>query len=455
MRWIAMLLFAPVLSAQTIAVNTTSKLQTIDGFGASMAQQRVSYPNSTIDALWTTGGLGLSIVRTEIAPDYVDCIAYYGTGNCVPVASGATLTVWELSNLQRASADGAIVLASLWSPPTAMLSPGPYGTASTFNGTSGNYTALAAMEASYITLLTGTYGIPIYAISAQNEPDVPLGSGLQCDWSAQQIHDFVPYLASALATAGYSGTKIMIAEPYDWNPGPAQTAMNDSAVAAKIGILAGHAYSGSASGMSLASFSNVTNQHLWETEVSDFNPYDPSIASGLTYATQIHQWLTTAGVNAWNFWYGPYCTGCANDNEALTSPSNTLSMAKRGYAMGNWAKFVRPGWSMVSVSNSTGLLVTGFISADGKSLAIVAVNPSGSDVTNQSFSIGSFHSAAASPWITSGTYNLQSQAPVAISGSTFSYTIPALSVVTLVSVVSSSGSTLNGALTLSGAVQVN
>ena len=44
-------------------------------------------------------------------------------------------------------------------------------------------------------------GVPVYAISIQNEPDYT-ATYESCIWSAQQLHDFVPHLSSALSTAG-------------------------------------------------------------------------------------------------------------------------------------------------------------------------------------------------------------------------------------------------------------
>jgi O-glycosyl hydrolase len=115
--------------------------------------------------------------------------------------------------------------------------------------------------------------------------------------------------------------KIMIAEPSGWVNTYAATAMDDPTVAAEVGILASHAYSGTAS---FLTYSNVTDQHQWETEVSDFNPYDGSITSALTYATEIDQWITTAQVNAWFYWLLSAQFGFT-DNEALTDVNGNVA----------------------------------------------------------------------------------------------------------------------------------
>lgn len=454
MRHILLLLVSVGVSAQTITINPASKLQVIDGFGASFAENNDSFSNAQIDSIFSSSGLGLSRVRGSIEPDKADCESQYGVGQCVTnPTGGATIPINQLASIQRAVADGATFFAAEWSVPASMKTGGVFNGGGNMIGNPTNYAALAAIQTSYVTLMAA-YGVPVSAIAFQNEPDQCSGNYPQTCWTGTpQILAYLPYLRSALNAAGYSSVGIMSADQSGWYPGIAQPGMVSAP--SDISILTGHAYTGTASDMSLASFSNVTTQHLEMTEVDDGNStYDGSISEALAYVgVPVFNYLTVAGVNAWDWWFAMWYTG--GGSYCLMNPDGSGEIAKRGYALGNWAKFVRPGWSMVVVSNSTGLLVTGFVSADGKSLAIVAVNNSGSDVTNQSFSIGSFSSSTMTPWVTSSAYSLQSQAPVAISGSTFAYTIPANSVVTLVSATAQPGSTLNGAVTLSGGVQVN
>ncbi len=429
--------------SQPITVNSATKLQTIQGFGASTAFLG-QFSNTVMDFFYTNSGIGLSILRIMIIPDAADC-----PDTCVAVTTGSgTVRTVELANAQRAVLDGAIVIATSWSPPGAMKSNGAYGSGGSYLGGSVNNTALATAYAGFVSVMAAN-GVPVYGLSIQNEPDLS-ESYASCTWTAQQFHDFMPVMTSALVSAGHTGTKVMIAEPSGWNGSSYMaTAMADSAVAPDVGILAAHAYNGSASSMSLASFGNVSTQQLWETEVSDFAAYDGSITSGLTYATEIHQWLTTSGVNAWLYWWMS-AQGVATDNEGLTS--NTGAIPKRAYAIANWAKFVKPGCSMVGVSNPTSLLISAF-TCGSSPIVIVAVNNSATDVASQAFSLGGVAATQVTPWITSGTYSLQSQAPVGVSGSSFFYTIPAYSIVTLVS-TNPVGSALNGGVTIAGGVLI-
>jgi glucuronoarabinoxylan endo-1,4-beta-xylanase len=48
----------------------------------------------------------------------------------------------------------------------------------------------------------------------------------------------------------------------------------------------------------------------------------------------------------------------------------------------------------------------------------------------QTFSLNGFSTNAVTPWITSASLSLAAQAPVSVSGSSFTYTLPASSVTT-------------------------
>jgi glucuronoarabinoxylan endo-1,4-beta-xylanase len=413
----------PPCGAQTITVNWGSSKQTIDGFGAASGGDVNKLSPSLMDFFYTSSGINLSIIRIRIYPDLSDCTKDQKPNTCVAVASGPTLATSDLLNAQAAVARGALVVAAEWSPPGSMKSNGSYFTGGMFLGGVSNFTNLAAIQAGFVTLLSGTYSIPLYAISPQNEPDFS-AKYASCTWTDTQIHDYVPYLAAALATAGYSAVKIMIAEPSTWTDSFARTAMNDAAVAAHVGILASHAYNG---GGDLLSYRNVTNQHQWETEASDFSNYDGSIRSGLHYATQIYNWMTKAQVNGWLYWLLSLDQG-GTDNEALTDHKNNI--AKRAYTLGNYSKFVRPGWHRVDVANTGPLLVSAYENSQGTESAMVVVNNSGSPVKNQTFSVGTAMGMIVTPWLTSSDLNLANRTPTIVSAGSFTYTIPAHSVMT-------------------------
>jgi glucuronoarabinoxylan endo-1,4-beta-xylanase len=416
----------PTVSVSPVAVDWSGVQQPIDGFGGAAALFAGPLTNQLADFLFTTSGtgIGLSIVRVEIIPSMADCAAQCSCA-CV-TSSGATLKLGELQTAQQAVARGAIVMASQWSPDGAYKSNGKFTSGGSLIGNSGNYAAIANELAGYPALLAAN-GVSLYALSPQNEPDVKLGYP-SCIWTAQQFHDFVPYLYSALQSAGYGNVQIMIPEYSSWNFTIASTAMNDSSDAADVGILAGHAYGRSSNPTAPANY----GKHLWQTEgSSQSSAYDGSMTDALGWAAKIHSYLATANVNAWIWWFLSDMPGHGEgtDNAALTDFNGNIP--KRAYITGNWSKFVRRGWHRVGVSNSGPLLVTAFESADNSQSAVVVVNR-GSAVSNQLFGVATQMGASATPWITSSTQSLARQTPVPVSGGWLTYTIPANSVVTFV-----------------------
>ena len=401
----------PVTNGQC-AVDWTNAFQRIDGFGASSAWDG-TWTVAQADMFFSTNsgmgtsvdgrtnfafnGVGLSLLRNRIAPDG---------------------TTWETSIMQMAQARGAKVWSTTWSPPAA------YKDSGTVNG--GNFLSAynqpyANQLADYVLNMKTNYGVNIYAISVQNEPNYDTTSYESCLWTGQQFHDFLPYLYNALSNNGVGSTKIMIAESYYWNFDLTAASLNDVTTSNMVGILAAHNYGSSASPV------NSCGKPLWETEVSTIgDTYDGSIGNGLYWANQIHAFMTVAQANAWNFWWLiPYAT----DNESLVDTNGIP--AKRMYVLGQYSRFVRPGYYRIGAANTANTSISAYKDPDSGGFAIVAINNSGSDLV-QTFNLGGFTATNVTPWITSDSLSLASQPAIGVTNSTFVYTLPAMSVVTFV-----------------------
>jgi glucuronoarabinoxylan endo-1,4-beta-xylanase len=422
-------LFVPVIllgssavsCSHTITVNWSRPLQTIDGFGAAGAGVVQILTSAQMDFFYTSSGIGLQWYRMQIYPDLKDCQTDQETvpnGSCVIVSSGPTIASEDLSMAQASVARGARVFASEWSPPGSMKDNGAFQMGGNMIGNSNNYQNLAKIQVAFVMLMKGTYSVPIYAISPQNEPE-ERSHYPSCLWTPTQLHDYIPYLRSALNAAGYSSVKIMVAEDTPWGIHIAAGPMDDTTTAADIAIVASHGYAVPHPSGPL-SFENDTGQHVWETEVSDSNAYDGTITSALNYASQIHYYLTNARVNYWGYWLLDG-NGDFTDNEALTDKNGNI--AKRAYGIGNWSRFVLPGYHMVSVTNSTSLLVTAFKNPSGNSGTIVTVN-NGSRPVSVTFSVGTTMGSSITPYLTSGTANLAEKQAITVSSGSFSATVP-------------------------------
>jgi glucuronoarabinoxylan endo-1,4-beta-xylanase len=400
-------------------VDWNNVYQRIDGFGASSAWDG-SWTSSQADMFFSTNngivytdnlgnistnnGIGLSLLRSRIAP------------------GGTTV---ENSIMQMAQTRGAKVWSTPWSPASQFKSnTNVYG--GSFVGTTNNYQVYANQIAGYVANMQSQYGVSLYAISVQNEPDADVTTYESCNWSAQQMHDFVPYLYNALVASNVASTEIMLPESQNWQDysNLAVTAMTDPNVAADVGIIADHNYDGANGPTTLTK--NSYGKAFWETEVSLLSGSDGSIANGVYYAQRIYLFMTQAQVNAWHYWW--LISGAAG-NEGLMD--NNTAITKRLFTVGNYSRFVRPGYYRIGVSNNALTSISAYKDPASGNFAIVAVNSDPTTVT-QILNLTNFTAVSVTPWITSSNLSLASQTPVTVSGSSFTYPLPAMSVVTFV-----------------------
>ena len=406
--------------AQSCIVDGNDVHQRIDGFGASSAWQS-TWTTAQGDMFFSTNngtgrskngtnfsftGIGLSLLRTRIAP-------------------GATTV--ENSLMQLAQARGAKVWSAPWSPAANFKSNGSVNGGG-FVGNANNYQAYANQLAGYVVNLKNTYGINLYALSVQNEPDAKVTTYESCNWTAQQIHDFVPYLYNALAAGNVASTKIILPESQNWPDysNLVATAMSDSA-SNLVSIVDDHNYDGKNGPASLVK--NSYGKPLWETEVSLLSGSDSSITNGVYYAGRIHLFLTVAQANAWHYWW--LMPGNSTGNQGLTDTNGVP--ARRMFALGQFSRFVRPNYYRIGVANNTGVAqISAYKDSLSPSFAIVAINSNISASIVQTFGLTNFNASSVTPWITSASLSLAVQTPVGVTNSSFTYTLPPLSVVTFV-----------------------
>jgi glucuronoarabinoxylan endo-1,4-beta-xylanase len=391
----------PVTNACRVDWNDTH--QHIDGFGASSAWNG-SWTAAQADLFFSTNvGAGLSLLRTRIAP------------------GGTTV---EGSIMKLARDRGAKVWSTPWTPTTNFKTTNSLNDGF-FVGTPANYQAYAAQLAGYVVSIKQTYQVSLYALSIQNEPDSVSVGYESCGWTPQEFHDFVPYLHNALVASNVASTRILLAEDEHWQTNYDQLALTDPAVAQYVGIMGGHNYDGGNGPSSLVI--NNYGKPLWETEVSTFDTYDPSIANGMYWAGRIHRFLTEAQVNAWHFWW---LIGQA-DNEGLTDSSGHPT--KRLYVLGQWSRFVRPDYYRIGVTDTAYTMVSAFKDPASSRFAIVAVNTNANFVVTKTFNLGNFlTSGSVTPWVTSATMSLSNQPPISVTGSAFTYTLAPQTIVTFV-----------------------
>lgn len=368
-----------------VVLQPSNPQQTIDGFGASDQFLDTPLTDAQADLFFDpTLGIGLSLLRTGIDTD--------GT------AEATYLTA------PKAAARGAKIWATPWTAPAAMKDNG-----SLVNG--GHL--LPAQYDAWATILAGAQanwqaqvGVNFYALSVQNEPDYT-ASYRSMLYTTTEMANFIKVLGPKLV-ALTPVPLLMMPELSNWNSSSGYTAAvaADSTAQSYLGIVGNHQYSGVAAPAS-------TFRPIWETEMSSFEAFDGSIANGLTVAQWIHDALTTGNVSAWHYWW--LHTNNADNEGLIGTSAGDFTLTKRLYVLGNWSKFVRPGYVRVATTGTvpSGLSLTAFRDPASRGCVVVIVN---TNTTETSFylDLGGLAPTTMTPWLTANHADLASQAPIPI-----------------------------------------
>ncbi len=381
-------------SAGVTTINWTNILQRIDGFGAGAVFLDAGLDpvtSANMDTLYDTNNasqLGLTLLRVRIDP--------------------TTNWTTALADAQKAVARGARVFATPWTPPASMKTNnnivGGALTASQF----GNY-------ASYLNLFAGymkSNGVPLVAVSVQNEPDF-LATYESCVWSPTQMQTFFDNNASAITNA-----PVMMPESFHYDQGMSDPTLNDPVAETNVNIVAGHLY-----GATIADYPNAHNRGL-PTWMTEYEVNDQTLGGAIATAQQIHSCLATANMSAYVWWK------TVGDSNGLLNASGVPQ--PRGFVMAQYSRFIRPGFYRIATTNNDGTLVTAYRNTNSSTFVIVAINPTAFSLT-PTFNLQNFPGVASvTPWITSSSLSLAVQSSVPVTGSTFTYTLPGSSVVTFV-----------------------
>jgi glucuronoarabinoxylan endo-1,4-beta-xylanase len=101
--------------------------------------------------------------------------------------------------------------------------------------------------------------------------------------------------------------------------------------------------------------------------------------------------------------------------------------------MGNYSRFIRPGYMRVSTSGTvpSGVMLTAYKNPADGTVVVVAINNNTSS-TPLSLYISGVVPCTITPWVTSATDDLAAKTPITVSNARFSATLDAQSVTTFV-----------------------
>lgn len=404
--------YATRLSAGDCTVQFEDVQQHISGFGGSTAWAG-GLKDELITGLFSqTDGCGLTLVRMRIAPN--------GT-----TGSG------EIDIAKKAQALGASIWAAPWSPPGEWKDNNSVNDGGSL--LSSRYQDWADRLVSYVKDLQSK-GVDLKWISAQNEPNWT-AEYESCRYTPEQLATFVgEYLGPSLEKAGLK-TRIIAPEVINWGSlKPFGDAILNNPRALKYcDVIASHSYGDEPTTNRGFPYNLVKEKgkELWQTEYG-FDQFagDESMTPGIAIAKQMHGQIVNGPVSAYHTWWIIPADGVNG------TASNGLVMRgkviQRGYVMGNYSRFVRPGSYRIGANDnpSSGIFVTAYRNDSLGQLTIVAINENNS-ATEQKFIFDGISVPEITPWETSNDVKLTARSQVT-AGTSFSWTLPAKSVVSFV-----------------------
>jgi O-glycosyl hydrolase len=447
----------PASAASAATINGAVTYQRIAGFGSSeafgQAEQIMNAPPATqqqaLNLLYSpVSGAGLTILRNEIGADPGNTIEPTAPSSPDAAPSYVSLQsidddmgqLW-LAQTIRAEYGVRDVFADAWTAPAYMKTNDSTSNGGTLCGVPGATCASGNWEQAYANFLVqyardyAQAGIPLSYIGFENEANLAPGYDGMVMTPAQTA-DFAPVIGQALARSWLpTRLECCAAEGWDYATQYASAIEADPAALHYVSLFTSHGYT------EWPTFPVPGwNKPVWETEWSTFESWDPAWddgtdASGFTWAQHIYTGLTSANLNAFLYWWGSSEPTFNGDNESLIQINGTtVSASGRLWAFANYSRFVRPGAVRIGATTTdTGLDLTAFRNLDG-SVAVVVLNTDTSPDT-VSFSLQNLGLpgwSGVTPYVTDSASDAAAQPRLQAQSGTFTYTLPARSLVTFV-----------------------
>ncbi len=470
----------PMVKATAPNVLLGQPMQIMAGFGMNTAwlspPSDAAAKTQLYDALFSiTKGAGLSIVRHRIPfndnPATGDNFLMKnadGTYQTTTNPDGSKTfaldwSTWDLSNTAQLIADikakGAdyqvpTFMSAPWTPPNNpvskwkvadTISPSmDYEHAPEVGGTLSPafYADYADLLADYALGYAAKMKIDLSVLSLQNEPNFKC-TYESANWTAAQFHDFIAVLGAEFTKKGVftklPNLKIMAPEYQNVKEDLVLPTLADPATAALLGIVGVHQYEygkgrDASYKVPVLGTSLGLGKPVWQTEWSSAEwGADPSMANGLVLAKLIHMDLTVARMSAFLYWWG-WGDG---KGTLIAVDGATVTVPKRVWVLGQWSRFVRPGFVRIETvaRPATDVLLSAFRNPGGDQVVVVVVNARSSEVTLPLWLDG----GSFGPLTVYRTSSLDEENLANVGtldgGSTVTVTLPAASVSTFVGAV--------------------
>jgi O-glycosyl hydrolase len=464
----------PAGGAGQLTVDPAATRQSIEGFGGSNAWTGLpsgAAGTTVVKLLFSKSqGIGLTILRNRIpfrenhyvnaSTSYDDNFIVHAKGDAYKYVDNADGTRtfslnwgnWDLGNTRSliqaiqalgADADAVTMMSTPWTPPNNATTSWKVGVPDPVKAPDvggsldpAHYADYADLLADYALGFRAQMGVGLAALSIQNEPNwAP--SYESCAWTADQIAAFLKVLAGRFAMKGVDpGLALIAPEDMNFKEDLVLPSFQDGAASGALTVVGVHQYDQGAKPDFAAQWLSSTKglgKRLWETEVSDGSANDSSIVDGLHWARVLHADLTIAEVNAFCYWW--LWAGSGSKGGLIGLTGSTVVDNKRLYTLGQYSRFVRPGWLRLSAETdpAPGVQASAFRSPSTKEIAVVLINGGSASASVLLRPAAGSSFAALSTWRTSAGESLASLGALGLAsgGASASVSLPAQSVTTV------------------------
>lgn len=435
----------------TVSLKTGAVRQTVAGFGASgcwWAQDVGGWQQDKVDKIVELlfnkeKGIGLNIYRFEVGGGGVnESSDPWRRAETFEVSPGAydwsrdANAVNVLRKAVSAGVDDVMFFAN--TPPGRMTANGR-----TTGGDDGAPNLKPGMEGDFarylvdIALHFKSEGIPVKYISPVNEPQWTwqTKNGQEgCHYEPDQIVTVAEALVKELAGRG-AGIKPSLIDSGKWFDNQYtvemyKTLAQNPIVGPAMDHYAVHSYwsadTDKQTAMKLLQGTGA-DLPLWQTEWCQMDAErDLGMDAALVLAECVHEDMTITDCSAWIAWLAVSCYDYKDGLVYVDLGSRQVLDSKRLWALGNYSRFVLPGYKRIDLAGDAGnMLASAYMSPDEKTAVIVAINPGDKP---KALSIAATGFSSYEAYETSEAHSLD----LVASGKPGKYTFPPVSVTTLV-----------------------
>lgn len=452
-------------AATTIQLNPSYQHEEFQGWGTALAwfgNVTGGWPDNTrnalADALYSSSGLNFNIARYNIGggqnPDYLSNMR---EGGAVP-GYQPSRGVWDWNAdanqrwwVQAAKARGANLFEAFSnSAPYWMTQSGSsagHTDSSQTNLKDSEYDNFANYLGEVVKRFNDYWGITFHSLSPVNEPNTNYwgANGAQegSHWDPQDQASMINKSRAALNARGLTSTKIAAMDESNLSTFMTNWNAYDSNTKANVGQMNTHSYGGSNSNrIAIRDASKAANKDLWMSEVDlgpsgiahDHNNIEPALA----LSQRINDDINYLEPRAWVLWQAiesekNMSASGENMNWGLIHAdfdTTAWHYTKKYYGMGNYSKFIRPGYHVINTNNNNTLAA--YDSDSSQAVVVYRNNSTSSEALNIDLSGFTTVTGSATPYVTSASDNLSQKSNISISNKTLNATVAAKSITTFV-----------------------